>query len=97
MLKLLRNAELKQGVQRTRKRSRVRGLGNIRIHEDGRVTVHAEDGSEVGHMTAVEVESKWDFNVSDLEDRPVQEVLEEEITRLREGVLPTAERLLRVD
>jgi hypothetical protein len=94
MLKALRNAELKQGVQSTRKRSRFRGLGHIRIREDGRVTVHGEDGSEVRELTAVEVESKWDFNVLGLEDRPVQEVLEEVVSRLDAEVVPTAERLL---
>ena len=95
MLKALRNAELKNGMQSTRKRSRLQGLGHVRVHEDGRVTFHGEDGSEVRHITAVEVESKWDFDVPGLQDWPVQEVLEEVISRLDAEIIPTAERLLR--
>lgn len=95
MLKDLRNAELKHGVPQTRKHeSRFRGLGYIRVHEDRRVTIHGEDGSEVRGLTAVHVETKWVFDASGLKDRPVQEVLEEAITRLDMEIVPTAERLL---
>jgi hypothetical protein len=64
------------------KRSRFRHKGHGRVHADRRVTIHADDGTEVPEVTAVEVESKFDFHVPGLEDRPVQEVLEELISRL---------------
>jgi hypothetical protein len=99
-IKVLRNAELKRGVQLTRKRSRFKFSGFMRIHEDGTITFHNEDGSEFESglegvdVTMTETESRWDFNVPGLEDRPVQEVLETAYTTLAERVLPTAERLL---
>jgi hypothetical protein len=76
------------------KRSRFRHNGHGRVHADRRVTIHADDGTEVPEVTAVEVESKFDFHVPGLEDRPVQEVLEELISRLGEETLATAEHLL---
>jgi hypothetical protein len=100
-VKALRNAELKRGMKSTRKRSRFAIPGFVQVHEDGTITVHREDGSEIEsgpegvRVTATEIESRWDFNVPGLEDRPVQEVLETVYTVLAERVLPTAERLLR--
>jgi hypothetical protein len=100
-IRKLRNAELKRGVQLTRRKSRFRFPGFIRVHEDGTVTVHREDGSEIEsgprgvEVAATETESRWDFHVQGLEERPVQEVLDTVYKTLDAHVLPTAERLLR--
>jgi hypothetical protein len=95
-VKVLRNYELKRNVQLTRKRSRFKFPGTMQIHKDRTITYHHEDGSEVeGIPTFIHTESRWDFNVPGLEDRPVQEVLETVYTVLAERVLPTAERLLK--
>jgi hypothetical protein len=99
-IKRLRNYELKRNVQLTRKRSRFKSPGFVQIHEDRTITFHNEDGSEFDSglegvdIIATETESRWDFEVPGLEDRPVQEVLETVHTTLAERVLPTAERLL---
>jgi hypothetical protein len=45
-IKDLRNAEVKRGEQRTRI-SRANSSDRIRIHEDGRITLIREDGTEV--------------------------------------------------
>jgi hypothetical protein len=100
-IKRLRNAELKHGVQMTRKRSRFTFSGFMRIHDDGTITFHNQDGSEFESglegvdVAMTETESRWDFEVPGLEDRPVQEVLEAVYTTLAEHLLPTAERVLR--
>ena len=100
-IKWLRNQELKHGVQSTRKRSRFAVQGFMRVHENGRMTWHREDGSEIEpgpqgvEVSAKETESLWDFAVPGLEDQPVQDLLETVYTNLADRVLPTAERLLR--
>lgn len=99
---VLRNAELKRGEKSTRRRTEFKVPGYIQVHEDGRITAHRQDGSEIPRgpegitvEPAVAVRSGWEFAVAGLDDRPAQEVLETVYRRLADETLPTAERLLR--
>ena len=99
-IKWLRTAEVKEGAVSTRKRSRLAVEGFMRVHEDGSMTFHREDGSEIEAgpqgigVTAKETESLWDFAVPGLEERRVQDVLETVYSN-PDRVLTKAERLLR--
>jgi hypothetical protein len=102
-IKVLRNAEVKQGEQSTRRMMIGRSPTRLQVHEDGSITCLPEDGSEISVVPGqpiileppVEWKTTWDFAVPGLEDRPVQDVLEKVYSDLSDSVLPTAERLLR--
>lgn len=106
-IRRLRNLEMKQNV-RLSKSSRIYKFPNQlevledgtkkAIRPDGSITPRLPDGNlDLGPVTLnhdAPHSSRWEFAVSGLEGREVQEVLELVYMRLEEEVLPTAERTM---
>lgn len=101
-IRKLRNAEMKKNLPQTGAVSRARSRDRLRIHDDGRITLIREDGTEVRpgadgalHTTAMVYETRWTFvGIPEFEGQTVREALESVYMQLADDVVPTAERLL---